>query len=207
MVYRLAQVSRVPGMKETYVLQTYKITTVYLHSKHFQLDSLSPDLSEYWETKLKATALSLVDNDFENFKKLLTMRFNFIFGENLWGLNLKDGLATPSEYKWENGQKKLIPKIAKWKQSLIRSSKTQSGRRSWEQIAECARNSKQNPPRPSIFERGSNNAPSCFDRHATQDVKKAIKEAGKYHKWQLDMFFQWDHEVISILPLSVFIYD
>ena len=186
--------------------------TFYLHSKHLQLDSMSPNLSEYWEEELKATTLSLIDNwneneNFDNFKKHLTKQFNFIYHENLWGLSLRDGLNTPSEYRWENGQKKLGPKSAKWKQSLNKSSTTQSGRRSWEQIAECARNSKQNPPRPSIFERESNNAPSCFDRHATQDVKKAIEDAGKYHKWQLDRFFQWDHEVISILSQSVFIQE
>ena len=72
-------------------------------------------------------------------------------------------------------------------------------------IAKCALSSWQYPRRPSIFNNGSENTVSCFDRHATHDyeVQEAIRLAGLYHKPQLDNFFQFDCEVILILPPSV----
>ena len=69
-------------------------------------------------------------------------------------------------------------------------------KRSWENIAKCALDSRQYPPRPSIFNNESDNTVSCFDLHATKETKEAIRLAGRDHKHQLDNFFRFDREVI-----------
>ena len=67
-----------------------------MYSQHLQLDSMSRDLHDKLETEIKATILSLVGSrrggtrDFlQALDNGLTGKFNFYYGENLWGLNFK----------------------------------------------------------------------------------------------------------------------
>ena len=72
----------------------------------------------------------------------------------------------------------------KWKWEFTAPARSESGRKSWEQIAECAYNTTLYP-RPSIFD----NSTGCFDTYATHEVREAILWAGDYHKYVLDKAF------------------
>ena len=66
--------------------------SVALNSQHLQLDSMSRDLNDNLETEIRATILSRIgprDDFLEALDNGLTGKFNFYYGENLWGLNFK----------------------------------------------------------------------------------------------------------------------
>ena len=183
---------------------------VSLFSQHLQLDSLSQEFNEGLETGLKASILSIVrnqavgdDNDFFEARKELQNKFNFYYGEMMWGLNYMDSLDqyNPLEFEFQNGKKIYTGRSTRWKYYLEKSGSTQSGRTSWEQIAGCA-DSGNEYPRPNIFY--SANSPSCFDRHATQDVRLAIEEAGDYHAYQIYEVLRYDPEVRQIIPVNCY---
>ena len=135
--------------------------------------------------------------------ELLPKLFNFFFSENILGTNYKEqlDLFNPLGYnRSQEGQKTLVQQETKWKEIFMHSIRGKA-KRSWENIAKCALDSRQYPPRPSIFNNESDNTVSCFDRHATHEVREAIRLAGLHHKHQLDNFYQFDYELIFILPL------
>ena len=68
---------------------------VVLNSQHLQLDSMSRNLHDNLETEIKATLLSRIgscDDFLEELNRGLAGKFNFYYGENLWGLNFKKDL-------------------------------------------------------------------------------------------------------------------
>ena len=141
------------------------------------------------------------DYDFFEASERMESYFNFYFGEMMWGLNYMDYLDqyNPLEFEFTNRGKIYTGRSTRWKYYLEKSGRSQSGRRSWEQIARCADSGNQYP-RPNIFY--SANSQSCFDRHATQDVRLAIEEIGDYHQYQIYNFFRYDPEVGQIFPTT-----
>ena len=115
--------------------------------------------------------------------------FNAWFAEMMWGVDKKtrEGYL-PLGYRFNNGETTLVKLDPKWKWEFTKPTYSEVGRKSWEQIADCAYNATQYP-RPSIFDQGKDNSSSCFDTYATQEVRNAILWAGDYHKFVLDRTF------------------
>ena len=175
--------------------------TLVQSSRHLQLDTMSHELHNYLEVELKATILSLLgvnmDVGMHMAAPVLPIMIRFFFSENILGMNYKEqlDLFNPLGYnRSQEGQRTLVQQKTKWKEIFILSTRGKA-KKSWENIAKCALSS-QLYPRPSIFNNGSDNTVSCFDRHASQETKEAIRLAGRYHQQQLDNFFRFDREVI-----------
>jgi hypothetical protein len=58
----------------------------------------------------------------------------------------------------------------------------------WAAIIKCAYNSSE-IPRTSIYK-----DPFCYDRHATEAIKKAMASLSPYHKYRLEYTLQSDAE-------------
>ena len=170
-----------------------------------QLDPLSYELNNYLEDEIEAMLMSQVQSekqiwfayaDIFKARKEFVYAFNAWFAEMMWGTDkrTRDGYL-PLGINFNGGDKNLGKLDPKWKWEFTKPTHSESGRRSWQEIADCAYNTTQYP-RPSIFEGGKDNASSCFDTHATQEVRNAILWAGDYHKFVLDRTFT--HQEIEV---------
>ena len=138
-------------------------------------------------------------------RKEFVYAFNGWFANMMWGIDKKTRERyVPLGYNFSAGGKTLVKLDPKWKWEFTKPTNSESGRKSWEQIADCAYNTSQYP-RPSIFGLGADNSSSCFDTYATQEVRNAILWAGDYHKFVLDRTFTHQKKEVCIPSSSLFI--
>ena len=178
-----------------------------------QLDPLSYELNKYLEDEIEALIMSQIQSerqvwfardDFFEARKQVVYAFNGWFAEMMWGYDQKArGGYVPLGYQLSSdGDKILVNLNPKWKWEFTKPANSESGRKSWVEIADCAYNTTQYP-RPSIFDEGKDNSSSCFDTYATQEVRNAILWAGDYHKFVLDRTFTHQKKEVCMPTLKI----